>query len=83
MGCVVTMLDELSFGSSKRSVAGVLSADNAMEESVPDYYQVMQNKLPVVALYPTRAALASCVRGTGRGGHARRHPGRDQEGGGL
>ncbi len=42
-------------------LAGVLSADARMEDAVPDYYRVLQAKVPVVALYPTRAQEISYV----------------------
>ena len=42
-------------------MAGVLSADAQMEESVPEYYQMLQSKLPVVALYPSCSPKVSYV----------------------
>lgn len=42
-------------------LAGILSADGRMEETIPDYYKVIRSKVPVVAMYPTREPDISFV----------------------
>jgi DNA-binding LacI/PurR family transcriptional regulator len=42
-------------------VAGIISADLSMETRVPEFYQALQTKLPVVALYPLKQATVDYV----------------------
>jgi DNA-binding LacI/PurR family transcriptional regulator len=42
-------------------IAGIISADLAMESEVPEFYRVLTSKLPIVALYPLQAANVNCV----------------------
>jgi DNA-binding LacI/PurR family transcriptional regulator len=37
-------------------VAGIISADLALETQVPNFYKVLSGRLPIVALYPLQAA---------------------------
>jgi DNA-binding LacI/PurR family transcriptional regulator len=46
---------------SPEMVAGIISADLSMETKVPEFYQALQTKLPVVALYPVKEATVDYV----------------------
>lgn len=42
-------------------IAGIISADLAMESQVPDFYKILTVRLPIVALYPLHSAHIDCV----------------------
>lgn len=37
-------------------IAGIISADLALEDQVPDFYKVLTTRIPIVALYPLQSA---------------------------
>jgi LacI family transcriptional regulator len=46
---------------SPEMLAGIISVDLAMERSVPSFYKVLGERLPIVALYPLHESAVDCI----------------------